>query len=258
AGHAGEVLRGQPHRSGGQHAGDAAQRARYRRQRQSGGERHGDLGPGLGRRLGESDVVADGRERPRHHNPDARAHAGDPDDHRRCHGSPVSVTAFSIAGPVNGAQTTLVASPATITASSGTSASTITVTARDQYGNPVRGKTVTLTATGSANALVQPRDTTDPNGVATGSLSSTFAEAKVLSATVPGISITQRDTVTVSPAAATHLAFLVGPSNVAAGTAITPPIQVEVRDQFNNRVTAASPGVSLGFGNEAGGGDGEQ
>ena len=169
-------------------------------------------------------------------------------------GSPVSFTAFSIAGPVNAAQTTLVASPATITASSGTSASTITVTARDQYGNPVRGKTVTLTATGSANALVQPRDTTDPNGVATGSLSSTFAEAKVLSATVPGISITQRDTVTVSPAAATQLAFLVGPSNVAAGAAITPPIQVEVRDQFNNRVTAASPGVSLGFGNNAGGG----
>ena len=169
-------------------------------------------------------------------------------------GSPVSFTAFSIAGPVNAAQTTLVASPATITASSGTSASTITVTARDQYGNPVRGKTVTLTATGSANALVQPRDTTDPNGVATGSLSSTFAEAKVLSATVPGISITQRDTVTVSPAAATQLAFLVGPSNVAAGAAITPAIQVEVRDQFNNRVTAASPGVSLGFGNNAGGG----
>src|SRR3989475_324638 len=149
---------------------------------------------------------------------------------------------------------TLVASPAAITASSGTSTSTITVTARDQYGNPVRGKTVILSATGTANALVQPRDTTDPNGVATGSLSSTFAEAKVLSATVAGIQITQRDTVTVSPAAATHLAFLVGPSNVAAGAAITPAIQVEVRDQFNNRVTAASPGVSLGFGTNAGGG----
>src|SRR5205814_3540645 len=169
-------------------------------------------------------------------------------------GSPVSFTAFGVAGPVNAAQTTLVASPATITASSGTSASTITVTARDQFGNPVRGKTVTLTATGSGNALVQPRDTTDPNGVATGSLSSTFAEAKVLSAAVSGISITQRDTVTVGPAAATHLAFLVGPSDVAAGAAITPAIQVEVRDQFNNRVTASSTGVTLGFDNNAGGG----
>src|SRR5207253_4089516 len=118
--------------------------------------------------------------------------------------------------------------------------------------DPVRGKTGTLAATGSANALVQPRDTTDPNGVATGSLSSTFAEAKVLSATVPGVSITQRDTVTVSPAAATHLAFLVGPSDVAAGAAITPAIQVEVRDQFNNRVAASSSGVLLGFCTNAG------
>src|SRR5205814_68487 len=97
-------------------------------------------------------------------------------------------------------------------------------------------------------------DTTDPNGVATGSLSSTSAEAKVVSGTAGGVAITQRDTVTVSPAAATHLAFLVGPSNVAAGAAITPAIQVEVRDQFNNRVTASSSGVSLGFGNNAGGG----
>src|SRR5207253_9083157 len=59
---------------------------------------------------------------------------------------------------------------------------------------------------------------------------------------------------TVSPAAATNLSFLVGPSNVVAGAAITPAIQVEVRDQFNNRVTAASPGIMLGFGTNAGGG----
>src|SRR5439155_1508999 len=74
------------------------------------------------------------------------------------------------------------------------------------------------------------------------------------SAIVAGVPITQRDTVTVSPAAATNLSFLVGPSNVVAGAAITPAIQVEVRDQFNNRVTAASPGIMLGFGTNAGGG----
>src|SRR5205807_1029149 len=163
-------------------------------------------------------------------------------------GSPLAFTAFAVPGPVNASQTSVVASPAALTASNGTRASRVTVTARDQYGNPVRGKTVTLAATGTANAVVQPRDTTDPNGVATGSLSSTFAEAKVVSAIAAGVPITQRDTVTVSPAAATNLSFLVGPNNVAAGAAITPAIQVEVRDQFNNRVTAASPGIMLGFG----------
>src|SRR5213082_888330 len=97
-------------------------------------------------------------------------------------GSPLTFTAFAVPGAVNASQTSVVASPAALTASNGTSASTVTVTARDQYGNPVRGRTVTLAATGTANAIVQPRDTTDPNGVATGSLSSTFAEAKVVSA----------------------------------------------------------------------------
>src|SRR5439155_1465985 len=64
-------------------------------------------------------------------------------------GSPVNFTGFTIPGPVSASQTTVVASPATITASTGSSASTITVTARDQYGNVIRGKTVVLAATGT-------------------------------------------------------------------------------------------------------------
>src|SRR5881396_1300308 len=161
-------------------------------------------------------------------------------------GSPVNFTGFTVPGPVSASQTTVVASPATITASTGSSASTITVTGRDQYGNVIRGKTVVLAATGTGNALVQPSpDTTIASGVATGTLSSTVAQGKTVSATVAGTAITQQATVTVSPAAAASLDFLVQPSNVAAGVAIAPPIQVEVRDQFQNRATAATPGIML-------------
>src|SRR5439155_757036 len=141
--------------------------------------------------------------------------------------------------------------PATITASTGSSASTITVTARDQYGNVIRGKTVVLAATGTGNALVQPSpDTTIASGVASGTLSSTVAQGKTVSATVAGTAITQQATVTVSPAAAASLDFIVQPSNVAAGVAIAPPVQVDVVDEFNNPVAgvpvtfAAGPGGS--------------
>ncbi|PYO69270.1 MAG: hypothetical protein DMD69_03370, partial [Gemmatimonadetes bacterium] len=161
-------------------------------------------------------------------------------------GSPVNFTGFTVPGPVSASQTTVVASPATITASTGSSASTITVTARDPYGNVIRGKTVVLAATGTGNALVQPSpDTTIASGVASGTLSSTVAQGKTVSATVAGTAITQQATVTVSPAAAASLDFIVQPSNVAAGVAIAPPIQVEVRDQFQNRATAATPGIML-------------
>src|SRR5207244_12273720 len=48
--------------------------------------------------------------------------------------SPLTFTAFAVPGAVNASQTSVVASPAALTASNGTSASTVTVTARDQYG----------------------------------------------------------------------------------------------------------------------------
>ncbi len=161
-------------------------------------------------------------------------------------GSAVNFTGFTVPGPVSASQTTVVAAPGTISASTGSSASTITVTARDQYGNVIRGKTVVLAATGNSNALVQPSpDTTTASGVASGTLSSTVAQAKTVSATVAGTAITQQATVTVSPAAAASLDFIVQPSNAAAGVAIAPPIQVEVRDQFQNRATAATPGIML-------------
>src|SRR5207244_9156356 len=42
--------------------------------------------------------------------------------------------------------------------------------------------------------------------------------------------------------------------NVAAGAHITPALQVEVRDQFGNRVTAATAGITLAIGTNPSGG----
>src|SRR6185437_8456916 len=89
------------------------------------------------------------------------------------------------AGAVSATLST-VSATSPITAGNGTS--TITVTARDASGNPVQGATVVLAATPTAgNALTQPGGTTDVNGVITGTLSSTAAGSKTVSATINAV-----------------------------------------------------------------------
>src|SRR6266566_2392465 len=115
------------------------------------------------------------------------------------------------ASTVSGAQSS-VAATTPITAGSGTS--TITVTARDALGNPVAGATVVLSASGTGNTVTQPGATTNASGVATGTLSSTVAESKTVSATINGNAVSQNGTTvtaTVAPAGAT-------PSNATATT----------------------------------------
>src|SRR5207237_8031102 len=68
-------------------------------------------------------------------------------------GSALSFTGFTVPGAVDAARTTVVAAPATISASTGSSASTITVTARDQYGNVTKNKAVSRAATGHGHTL---------------------------------------------------------------------------------------------------------
>jgi subtilisin family serine protease/protocatechuate 3,4-dioxygenase beta subunit len=148
-----------------------------------------------------------------------------------------SSAVFVIPGPVSAAQSSVVAAPVSIVASLGASASTITVTARDQFSNPINGATVTLAATGSLNALTQPAATTSPSGVATGTLSSRAAEAKTVSATIGAVAVTQTAVVTVGAAAAAAIAENGG--NLQSATVNTPvPINpsVLVRDEFNNPV----------------------
>ncbi len=58
----------------------------------------------------------------------------------------------------------------------------------------------------------------------------------------------------VSPAAASQLVFVTPPSNTVAGSPITPPVQVAVRDAFGNTVTAATTAITVALGANPGGG----
>ncbi|HSD32084.1 MAG TPA: Ig-like domain-containing protein, partial [Gemmatimonadales bacterium] len=162
-------------------------------------------------------------------------------------------TVTVVSGEVSASQSTLVAAPSTVAASSGSGGSTVTITARDDLGNPIAGATVVLSATGTGITLIQPSGPTNASGVATGTLRSTVAEAKIVSATIDGTGLVQTDTVTVTPASADSTAFLVQPSGATAGAIMSPPVEIEIRDRFGNRVTSAANNVTLTLSTNPGG-----
>lgn len=112
---------------------------------------------------------------------------------------------------------------------------TITVTVRSASGLPVRGATVILQVSGAGNTVVQPAGPSDNNGVATGSLISTVAETKIVSATAAGIELADSVAVQVLP----------GPADAAQTTAKVPngrrlrltSITITTRDAFGNPLT---------------------
>jgi len=158
-------------------------------------------------------------------------------------GSPVVFSATGVAGGVSAEQSTVTAAPATISASTGSSASTITVTARDEFGNAVAGVAVSLSATGSGNTLVQPTGATNADGVTTGRLSSTAVGSRTVSAIAGGIAIVQTATVTVgagAPSASTSSATV---PNGVAGQATT--IEILLKDAIGNPASGRATAIEL-------------
>ncbi len=156
-------------------------------------------------------------------------------------------TAFNlVATAISVSRSTVSASPSTITASSGISLSTITVTVLDTLGNPVPAQTVALAARG-ATGLAQPSTQTNSAGVTTSTLSSTLAGQDTVIATAGGVTLNQQPVVTVAPASASQLSYLTPPSDVVAGAAITPAVQVQVRDANGNVVTTSTAAITVGL-----------
>jgi adhesin/invasin len=158
-------------------------------------------------------------------------------------GSPVVFTATGVPGPLSTDKTTVEAAPGSIPASNGSAASTITVTARDAFGNGLSGLEVVLAAPGDGNAVTQPAGSTNGSGVATGKLSSTRAGSVVISATVAGTAIPQTANVTVNPAAPAASKSSATVPNGTAGSAT--PIAISLKDAFGNPVPGAASSISI-------------
>ncbi|MDB6067594.1 MAG: hypothetical protein JWR26_3802 [Pedosphaera sp.] len=104
-----------------------------------------------------------------------------------------SLTVNFVLGPVSTTASTATASPTTA-AADGSTASTITVTAMDDYNHPIAGQTVSLGVSGSGNAVSTPA-ATDANGHTTATLASTVAETKTITVTIGSTQINAQPTV---------------------------------------------------------------
>ena len=91
------------------------------------------------------------------------------------------------------ANSTLTASPSTVPAD-GFSIATITIAAKDAYGNGIPGiaaANITVAVSGANNTVGQPTAPTDASGRTTRTLASPSAGTKIVSATVNGVAVTQ-------------------------------------------------------------------
>jgi len=136
----------------------------------------------------------------------------------------------------------------------------IKVAVLDAAGNVVEDATSSVTLSFGVNAgggtLSGPTTVSAESGVVTfdGLWIDRAATGYTLEATVNG----NADPATsqafdISAAAASQLAFRTGPSDTTAGAAMSPAVEVEVRDEFGNLVSSSSASVSMGFGSNPSG-----
>jgi hypothetical protein len=78
-----------------------------------------------------------------------------------------------------------------------TGSSTITVTVRDAGGGAVSGVPVSITASGAGNTITPASSTSDQEGKATFSFSSTVAGNKTITATAGGVTLNDTEVITV-------------------------------------------------------------
>ena len=159
------------------------------------------------------------------------------------HTTAISENIVLSAPPLSASLSTVSVSPSTINA--GVGQSTVTVTARDEAGNPIAGLSVVISASGSGNTISQPIGPTNSNGVATGIFSSTVAGSKSVSAEIGTTSVIQTATVTVigtsSGPSAPHSTAHVPGGKVLRWTTIT----ITTRDDQGNQLTGGGFGSQI-------------
>src|SRR5581483_3027048 len=138
--------------------------------------------------------------------------------------------------------------PASVPAD-GKSLATITVIAKNLNGDPIPGLTATLSVSGGQNVVTQPATLTDSKGTTTGTVLSSFAEAKTVTATVDGVTLNQAPTVTFTP-----VNTAVAPSAAAdvGATLINTPVSIAASGGLLANDAPGTPAASI---SSFGGGD---
>jgi adhesin/invasin len=142
-------------------------------------------------------------------------------------------------GPVTAAQSTVSASPASVTAD-GATTSTVTVTLKDAQSHPVSGKTVTLAKSGGSSTVTTVSGTTNASGQATFTVKDTVAETTTYTATdsTDSVTVTQTASVTFTPGAvsASQSTVSASPTSITADGSTTSTVTVTLEDANGNAV----------------------
>jgi len=135
-------------------------------------------------------------------------------------------TGVSLPSP---SQSGVFVTPTTI-AADGAERATVVITARDAQNAPVPNATVVLQVSGSGNSITQPGQT-DAFGVASGSFTTTVAEAKTVLATVGGVAVNQtQNVVAVTPTPSAGLSTVaVSPASITADGVAVATVTVTAR-----------------------------
>lgn len=126
-------------------------------------------------------------------------------------------------------------SPATNTTS------TITIKLMDVWGNPISGKNVSISATGTGNSLTQPSQPTDASGVTTAAITSTDTGTKTVTVTNTTDSMTIKD-ININFFNVDHLDATYT-ANQAAGTQFS--VTVQAKDDLNANVAGYGGTVNI-------------
>ena len=118
----------------------------------------------------------------------------------------------------------------------------------DAFGNPVPGVNVDFAVTGGGGSVSVATVATDAAGLAQTTWTlGTGVGANVVTAST-GTLTPVLFNATASFANPAQLAFLVGPVDELMGVVFGPALQVEVKDQYGNRVTTATDDITIAIG----------
>jgi hypothetical protein len=141
-------------------------------------------------------------------------------------GGQTSEVAFSVTCAVpapSAARSVVLADPKGIPSGA---TSTITVKVKDGAGGLLAGVAVSLSATGTGNTITPSSGTTDANGVATFTFSSTVAGNKTITATAGGVVLSDTEVITVIRHGSTTEITGISPEPSTAGKDITVTVKV--------------------------------
>jgi adhesin/invasin len=155
-------------------------------------------------------------------------------------------------GPPSAVNSSIVASPATLTAD-GSSTTTLTVTVENAQGGLLSGVVVTLASANAGDVFGATTGVTNAAGVFTTTLKSTVAAVDVITATEGSAQETTAVTFLAGAPSALKSSILTSPASLTADGSSTTTLTVTVRDAFGNlapntAVALSSPNAGDVFG----------